>query len=262
MEQTLQQDPSIKELLQILQDVKMEVPANELLGLLKYVDSLERQMSQVVGELQGVKNQLHDLQERKSPLVKAYADVTQKLEMKIKETGVQISAVKNTLLEQVKKAVRNFKQHGLSGLHKALDFLQVKKGLLAIRDSLNQSIVDTHKSIAKIDTISREYHQVGSHLKNIGNAVMNKEPVEQSLKENGKLSAFIKAPFRINLRRLNSSRHTIDNALSLVEKLEHSVQNNVKEKPSILANLKKTAQANQNDKAAALVKPKKQEASL
>lgn len=47
-----------------------------------------------------------------------------------------------------------------------------------VRSDLDKDVQFANKMITKIEDISREYHEAGQHLKNIGRTVIGKETVQ------------------------------------------------------------------------------------
>jgi hypothetical protein len=69
--------------------------------------------------------------------------------------------------------------------------------LHAINKNIDATIKHDDKAIAKIETFSKEYHMAGRHLKNMGRVLTGKPPID-AVKESGKLSKAVSAPYRAN----------------------------------------------------------------
>lgn len=65
----------------------------------------------------------------------------------------------------VKQTLAAVKQHGISALNKAADFMGIKAALNDMRDNLNASISDTQKSIDRINAVGSELHALNEHGK-------------------------------------------------------------------------------------------------
>lgn len=237
----LADNTEVSKLIQILTNENLNAESKNFLALVQYMDTMEKQFNKVLDELQEIKQQINDMPEQRKTIKASYQDAVQNLENQVHKIKEQLANIKANIIEGSKKAVDQLKQGGLSGLNKVMDFLKIKNGLSAVRDNLNQSIASTEKSIAKINAISNEYHEVGRHVKNIGKAVRGKEPIQEK-RENGRLSAFVKKPFENDLKNLTKIKGTIENAIASVENLDQSVRDNQKaaapqNKPSILKSL-------------------------
>lgn len=258
----------VRKLLRILTNEDLNAESKNFLALVQYMDTMEKQFNKVLDELQEVKQQINAMPEQRKTIKTTYQDAAQNLENQIHKIKEQLANIKANIIKGSKKAVDQLKWGGLSGLNKVMDFLKIKNGLTTARDNLNQSIASTEKSIAKINAISNEYHEVGRHVKNIGKAMSGKEPIQEK-KENGRLSAFVKKPFENDLKNLTKIKGTIENAIASVENLNQSVRDNQKaaasqNKPSILKSLQtfKEKQPEKKDKVPVAGKPQKTENSI
>lgn len=135
-----------------------------------------------------------------------------------------------------------FKEKGITALDNIARFFKVKPLLENMRDTLDQSIRQDDKAIAKIEAISTEYHEAGRHLKNIGRALLGKEAAQEA-KPPGKLAAAIAAPYRAERSCLSAMKKSVEAAIGNFARLEDRA------KPSI----QKTIQTH-NEKIAAAQK--------
>ena len=165
---TLAKNDSVKALLQVLSDTKMETTAKDLLDMVQYVDKMENQLDAVLKELQEVKNQLNGIQETnanrgiRSGIKKAIS----RLEVEAAKLKQQIIGVKTMIVKQAKKAVDAFREKGVRGLNHALNLLGVKRSLQSVRKALVSLEEKADAAIGKVEQI-QERSSKSSISKNI-----------------------------------------------------------------------------------------------
>lgn len=256
----LQENEHVKELLAIMEQNR--VNTDDLRGLLGYVGAMERQLDTAVGELQAMRQELNNMREEQNhPVRTALQNTIRTLEKGINEARERLDAIKESIVEGCKNAVSAFREKGISALHNVMDFFKVKDTLLDVRKGMDAAVKSAEKSIAKIEAVSAEYHEIGKHVKNIARAFTGKEAV-QDAKPVGKLARATQAPHRFRKAVVSRTAKGVDAAIGKLEKMEQPV---IEKKPSVLENLQamkeQVAQAKRD--APAADKPlKRNEASL
>ena len=91
----------------------------------------------------------------------------------------KLAELKDLIMEGCQKALSAFKERGTSALDGLSRFFHVKPMLEGIRKAIDNSIRIDDNAVSKIQTLSAEYHQAGRHLKNMGRALVGKEPVAE-----------------------------------------------------------------------------------
>ena len=164
------------------------------------------------------------------------------------------------MTDKIRKTLAAVKQHGISALNKAADFLGVKKALAEMKGSVQDAIASTQSSIDRINAIGSELHALNEHAKNLGRALTGKERKEltQRNEDKGVLAAIAK-PLKRHKTALEGMEKNIDRAMARVERLEQAAAKG-KEKPSIREEIKAAAAKPEQPKKKA--PQKAQEAAL
>jgi len=226
----LRENEHVRELLVILKENQAE--AKELRELLGYVGAMERQLDAAVNELQSMRRELNDMREaRDHPVATSLRNAVREMEVKVGAARERLEALKDSIVQGCREAVAAFKEKGISALNNLAGFFKLKSGLEALRDNLSAGMESAEKSIAKIESVSKEYHEIGKHVKNLGRAMAGKETV-QDAKPVGKLAKALEAPFKSDLASLTSAKKLAEAAIGKLEKLERAA-----EKPSVLENI-------------------------
>jgi len=254
----------VKELLAIMKANR--VNTEDLQGLIGYVGAMERQLDTAVGELHSMRRELNNMREEQNhPVKTALQNTVRTLERSINDAREQLDIIKKNIIDGCKNAVSAFKEKGISALSNIAGFFKIKDSLQNLRGSLNSGIEANKRAIAKIESVSAEYHEAGKHIKNMARAVAGKEAV-QDAKPAGRLAKTLEAPFRSELSCLTGMKKSVDAAIVKLEQLEKAglKGRQADKKPSILKTLnalkEQTEQAKRD--APAPDKAKRKEASL
>jgi len=256
---TAKQQDALTELLDLLTQNGKKQEAAELSALFSQFATMETQYGKVLSELAAVREQLdtlHDGGNRAAAMQEpkqTQAHITQ-----AKET---LSTLKGNMTDKIRKTLAAVKQHGISALNKAADFLGVKKALAEMKGNVQDAIASTQSSIDRINAVGSELHALNEHAKNLGRALTGKERKEltQRNEDKGVLAAVAK-PIKRHKATLEGMEKNIDRAMARVERLEQAAaKGREKEKPSIREEIKAAAKPEQPKKKAP---QKTQEASL
>lgn len=254
---TTKQQDALTEFLDLLTQNGKQQGAAELSALFAQFAAMETQYGKVLSELAIVREQLtmlHDgghraaaMQETKLTL----AHITQAKE--------NLSTLKNDLSKHIKKTIATVKQHGISALNKAADFLGIKKTLAEMKGNVQDAITSTQGSIDRINAIGSELHSLNEHVKNLGRALTGKERKELTQRNDDKgVIAAIAKPLKSHKAALEGMEKNINRAMVRVERLEQGAAKG-KGKHSIREEIKAAAKPKQPKKK---VSQKAQEASL
>lgn len=248
----------LKEFFKVLQENGHQREAADLSALLSQFAAMEKQYDTILSELSTVKEQLSTLHDG-SYKAAAIKD-SQFTHSCVARAKAQLTCIKTDLSENIRKALSTVKQHGISALNKAVDFLGIKTALSNMNVDLQASISSTQRSIDRINTIGSELHALNEHTKNLGRALTGKETKEltQRNEDKGVLAAVAK-PLKRHKATLEGMEKSVAKVIARVERLEQAATRG-KEKPSIRGELKAARQQEAPKKPEA---PKKtQEASL
>lgn len=215
----------IQELLEVLKGNKMEAQFNDVSKLVKYVDTMEKQLYSVLGELNSVQQQLDEIKDKQHPIKVACQKMLDGLKAQVNDTLDKLQEVKAAIIEGAKNALTAFKEKGIAALNSVMNFFNVKSGLNAVKNRVDKAITSTEKNIAKIETMSKEIHSVGSHMRNIGRALTGKE-TKDDVKENGKIAKVVQAPFRAVKATMSGIKKASAVLIVKLEQLDNTARTN------------------------------------
>ena len=255
---TKQQD-ALTELIDLLTQNGKKQEAAELAALSAQFAAMEAQYGKVLSELAAVREQLATLHDGGNRA--AAMQETKQTQAHITQAKETLSTLKGNMTDKIRKTLAAVKQHGISALNKAADFLGVKKALAEMKGNVQDAIASTQSSIDRINAVGSELHALNEHAKNLGRALTGKERKEltQRNEDKGVLAAVAK-PLKRHKATLEGMEKNIDRAMARVERLEQAAaKGKEKEKPSIREEIKAATKPEQPKKKAP---QKAQEASI
>mgnify|MGYP002571122825 FL=1 len=174
--QLLVENEYVKELLAVLKE-NPSPSGKDFAEMIAHVGELENRLAEAVEELKTMRQELQQVQNRslKAVLQKS----CKSLENNISNMRQKLAELKDHIIEGCQKALSAFKERGTSALDGLSRFFHVKPMLEGIRKAIDNSIRIDDNAVSKIQTLSAEYHQAGRHLKNMGRALVGKEPVAE-----------------------------------------------------------------------------------
>ena len=251
MNETLQvpigEQEHLKEFFKLLSQNGQQQEASEFSSLVTQLNQMEKQYTAVLSELKAVREQLESIQDNgiKATVTKSVSSAQQKVE----QAKDQLGHIRTSLSDMVKQTLAAVKQHGISALNKAADFMGIKAALNDMRDNLNASISDTQKSIDRINAEGSELHALNEHGKNLGRALIGKEAAEltQRNEDKGVLAAIAK-PLKKSKAMLEGMEKGVTRALQSIDRLEKAAARGKEEKPSVREGLKAAKQQESKEK--------------
>jgi predicted metal-dependent hydrolase len=221
----------VKELLAILKEHNSP-SMNDFSTVLNQVDVMEKQLAEAIQELTAIRRELTGAKTQPQPIQIALQKALTRTQGQVSSLQNKLSEIKQAVIEGCKNAVAAFKEKGVSALDNIARFFKVRPMLEALQASAVKVAQDVGKTIQKIELVSREYHEAGRHLKNIGRALFGREAVSKT-KPQGKLAGAISSPFRAVHACLTAvGKHTAT-ALNRLKRLEDRA------KPSITETIEK-----------------------
>ena len=251
MNETLQvpigEQEHLKEFFKLLSQNGQQQEASEFSSLVTQLNQMEKQYTAVLSELKAVREQLESIQDNgiKATVTKSVSSAQQKVE----QAKDQLGHIRTSLSDMVKQTLAAVKQHGISALNKAADFMGIKAALNDMRDNRNASISDTQKSIDRINAVGSELHALNEHGKNLGRALIGKEAAEltQRNEDKGVLAAIAK-PLKKSKAMLEGMEKGVTRALQSIDRLEKAAARGKEEKPSVREGLKAAKQQESKEK--------------
>lgn len=243
MNETLQvpigEQERLKEFFKLLSENGQNREVAEFSSLVSQLNQMEKQYDTVLSELQAVRGQLDGLQNKgiKAVAVKGISAI----QHKVIQAKDLLTHIRTDLYQSVKQALATAKQHGISTLHKAIDFMGIKTALTDMRESLQISISQTQKSIDRINAVGNELHALNEHSLNLKRVLTGKEAKELTARNEDKgILATIAKPLKHSKVMLESMEKGVAHALQRVDCLEQTAAKNREQKPSIREGLKAT----------------------
>jgi predicted nuclease with TOPRIM domain len=228
----------VKALSDILRENKIDI--RELLGIIGCVTAMEREMSKAAADLSAVRKELAEMREEKDhPIGVALRSAVRESAAKINTVRSGIKVLKDKIISGCKRAAHAFKTGGVSALNNLADFLDIRRDLENTRNAVNDAIRCNEKRIAKIESLSEEFHAAGRGLKNIGRVMTGKEPI-RDIRPNGTLARLAEFPFRSEIGRLNRVLNRTGKALAGLDRLEKAAANRTeKDRPSAIEEMER-----------------------
>jgi len=234
----LAENEHVKELLGILKDNGKDTSG--LYALLDHVKGMEDFIKIAENKIEDMKTQLDTIKEiQNHPIKAALQNTVKALETKVSEIKIQIAELKTGIIEGCKNAVAAFKEKGIVALDKLASFFNIRSGLKSISQSIDESMMAADKAIAKIAVFSKEYHQTGRHIKNMGRVLTGKQPID-TVKEAGALAKIVSAPYKAYKKIQISMIKTVFKMDEKLEQLSQSAAQNRQanaEKPTLKVKL-------------------------
>ena len=174
--------PEIKELLQVLEENGLFKEQNDVKTLVSYIEDMETKlfdMSAELKEMHGEVGKIRDgtLRARCTQLITAANE-------KLQQASQMVVSCKNNLIKSAKDALRAFKEKGKDALVSAVNAMKIPSALDMLKNGFHRAAESLGKSVSNLETVRNELHDVGTHLKNAGRALIGKP-----IKENEELKA-------------------------------------------------------------------------
>lgn len=215
--QVMEENDALKQFMELLNQQNMKEQSQDFMGIFWYVAGMQVQLSAMVDELQGVREQLSQMQENQPKSVKEnLMDKVAHLQEKV----TSLSAVRNRLVETAAQAVSTFMEKGKAEMCKVLQkgISGVKSMLSDYRERLVDVMTDFEKTANQIDSIGDELKQIGNSVSNVGRLLAGKGMKEVSDEKPGVgLTRAVNMPVK---KAVGNLRKKIDAADQAFEKLD------------------------------------------
>ena len=261
----------IKQLMDIMGQQGMKEQSQDFLEVLNFVAGMQVQLSVMVDELQGVREQLAEMQKNQPKAVtEKLMDKVSQLQEKISKLSERLGAIKDHLIDTAKQAVTAFKEKGREEMNKVLQkgISGVQSVLENTREKLVNVMTNYEKTANQIDSIGDELKQIGHSFANVGRLIAGKGTKEVSDEKPGVgLTRVMNMPVKSGISAFRKQISGIDKAMEKLDKVSAGLHTekeadkgarvSVKEK---LSQMK--AKSEQTKKEPDMAKKKSKEASL
>lgn len=227
IEKSLANDKAILELVTMLKKYGMNDDANDIFETASYVDMIERKLDDVTNELVEVRKQLQELQDKTmgDSIKKSISDMVVKAENRITEMKATLTEVKDNMKAKATQIVQAARWKGRDALNKVSEFVGIRDKLKSIREKLKDGIIDTDKTIAKIDAFGAGMRNAGQIVANTFRTFADKEVVDYADKEKKfSKTEMLKKPWKWQKKVYESMDRHLEAAIGNVTKLSMDVQ--------------------------------------
>lgn len=174
---TIQDNPVVNEYLSMLFNQNKEKDFKDTKEMIDYIAGMEVQLSDVLKELQGIKEVLNQIQ---NPTTKMRLnEVFAKTETFINDGKNKLSNIKNEILYSMKECLHDFKQKGKMGVIKVVHISHFKESIEGLKKSLFYSLKQIQKVSSTIDSMTFQFRKSKTGIKNIGRLLMGK-PIQSN----------------------------------------------------------------------------------
>lgn len=213
---SLKEQPDIKALIYVLESNGLKKEQKEVENLVDYLEGMENQFIQMMGELKEVRSELAKIQDK--GIRAAVTHVVSSAESKVQEIRGQVSLIRQNLSRSARNAVAAFKEKGTDALRKAVSSMKIPNVLSLMKNMLHRGAEYMNGRAEKTEMIGVELHKAAGHRRNVGRILIGrqtKEPMER-MADKGVLATVKKAFLACGKMYLSMEKNT-ENALKRME---------------------------------------------
>ncbi len=219
----MEENDVLKQFMELLNQQNMREQSQDFMELFKYAAGMQLQLAVMADELQGVRQQLSQLQENQPKQVKENLMAkVERIQEKITDLSVRLSAIKDHLVETAVQAVNAFKEKGRTEMCRVVQkgISGVKSALADYREHLTGVMLDCQKTANQIDSIGDELKQIGNSVSNVGRLLAGKGTREVSGEKPGvSLTRVINKPVKNAVENLRKDIESVDKAFEKLDRL-------------------------------------------
>ena len=219
----MEENDVLKQFMELLNQQNMREQSQDLMEFFKYAAGMQLQLAVMADELQGVRQQLSQLQENQPKQVKENLMAkVERIQEKITDLSVRLSAIKDYLVETTVQAVNAFKEKGRSEMCRVVQkwISGVKWALADYREHLTGVMLDCQKTANQIVSIGDELKQIGNSVSNVGRLLAGKGTREVSDEKPGvSLTRVINKPVKNAVENLRKDIESVDKAFEKLDRL-------------------------------------------
>ena len=226
--QFMEENDVLKQFMELLNQQNMKEQSQDFMGIFWYVAGMQVQLSAMVDELQGVREQLSQMQEHQpKPFTEKIMDNVAQLQEKITSLSERLTTVRKHLVETAAQAVSAFKEKGKAEMCKVVrkGISGMKSVLADYRERLVDVMMDYQKTANQIDSIGDELKQIGNSVSNVGRLLAGKGTKEVSDEKPGVgLTRAINKPVKIAVENLRKKIDAADQAFEKLDRLSDRLE--------------------------------------
>ena len=221
--QFVEENDVIKQFIELLNKQNMGEQSQDFMELFRFAAGMQLQLAVMADELQGVRQQLEQLQENQPKSFKEnLMDKVERLQEKITDLSERLSAVKDHLVKTAAQAVNAFKEKGKSEMCKIVrkGISGMKSALEDFRERLAETMLDCQKTANQIDSIGDELKQIGNSVSNVGRLLAGKGTEEVIDEKTGVgLTRAVNRPVKKAVESLRKEIDSVDRAFEKLDRL-------------------------------------------
>ena len=172
----LAEQPNIMALLQTLEDNRLNKEKQEVEALVNCLDSMEEQYGKILGEMQGIREELGKMGESQTKI--QLSDITGHAEQKVQEFGEQLNKMKENLVKSAKSAIEQCKEKGATMLKKVVSRMKIPQAISKLENALSKAQSGVEQQAIKAGAIQQELQSISGHTRNVGKMLIGKEAKE------------------------------------------------------------------------------------
>ena len=226
--QVMEESDVLKQFMELLNQQNMKEQSQDFMGVFWYVAGMQVQLAAMVDELQGVREQLSQMQEKQPKSVtENLMEKISHLQEKVTSLSERLTAVRNRLVETAAQAVSAFKEKGKAEMCKVVrkGISGMKSVLADYRERLVDVMMDYQKTANQIDSIGDELKQIGNSVSNVGRLLAGKGTKEVSDEKPGVgLTRAINKPVKIAVENLRKKIDAADQAFEKLDRLSDRLE--------------------------------------
>lgn len=227
MQQNTEENDAVKLLIELLEQQGMRETSQEFVEVLQYIAGMQLQLTAMVDELQGVREQLGKMQEsqpdRKNEVL---SKKISHLQDKVTSLAGDFGETKDRLIHTAVQAVSAFQEKGREEMNKVLrkGIFRVKEMLLKHKDCLLDTLTGYEQTVNQIDSIGDELKQIANSTANVGRLLAGKGTKEVSEEKPGvALTRVINKPVKKHITKLKKQMDGMEKAIQKLDNLSSSL---------------------------------------
>ena len=223
----MEENDALKQFMELLNQQGMKEQSQDFMGIFWYVAGMQVQLAAVVDELQGVREQLSQMQEQQpKSITEKLMDKVAHLQEKITSLSERLALARSHLVETAVQAVSAFQEKGKAEMCRVLQkgISGVKSMLSGYRERLVDVMTDFEKTANQIDSIGDELKQIGNSVSNVGRLLAGKGTKEVPDEKPGVgLTRVINKPVKKTVENLRKRIDGADKAFEKLDRLSESL---------------------------------------
>lgn len=220
-------DEIIMQLMDLLKENQMNQQANGVYEICSYVDGLQNKLDSMTEELSSMRKQIEEMQQDTvlNNLKKSLHEAADRLENRCNIIKGELFTVKATIHQKASDIVAETKKKGRVALNRVSEIFGIKDKLTKMKGNIEQGILDTDKTIAKIEAFGTGMRKANEQIVNTFRTFADKPEVDYATKEQKfSKTELAKKPWKWQKKVYQSMVAYLDGAIGKCEELSKRVE--------------------------------------